>query len=528
MVLPAVLLLSALLSWFFYTSLKNREMAAVRENAGLIAELLNHGVEGNLSDYTVGGSLRITVIHQDGTVLLDSQVSADTMENHGDRSEVLEALQTGSGEAVRYSGTLSEEMFYRAMRLDDGRILRLSKTIRSIAGIFGASLPVVLLVTLLILFLAYIFARRLTEKIVKPLGQIGFEGESAEVYDELLPYTQKIKEQKQEIAGQIAALKDRADTIETITENMREGLILLDKNGAVLTANKTVTDLFGDAILRICRDIEFQQCVKHCLAGENADISFKRGGKTYRAVFSPVNSGELGGVIFFIDMTERNEAEKQRREFSANVSHELKTPLTSISALSEMIETGMAKDADVQAFAARISEQASRLISMIGDIIKLSEFDEGQAYGEKQTFDLYALAESAIDVLKNKGVAVALSGERFDLSANRRMIHELLTNLIDNGIKYNKEGGSVTVALSRENGFCRIAVTDTGIGIPPEDQSRVFERFYRVDPSRSKKTGGTGLGLSIVKHIAEHHGGRVELESAVGVGTTVVCWIRMK
>ncbi|MDR1668921.1 MAG: hypothetical protein LBR76_03065 [Oscillospiraceae bacterium] len=529
LLLPAVLLLSALLSWFFYTVSKNREMDSVREGASLIAELLNRGVEGEVTDYTVSGALRVTIVGADGTVLLDNRVDADSMENHGDRAEVIDAFRTGEGEAIRRSGTLSDEMFYRAVLLDNGTALRLSKPIRSMAGVFTASLPTVLLVTFLVLFLAYILARRLTRNIVKPLSEIGFEAESAEIYEELLPYTGKIKEQRREIAGTIAALKDRADTIETITENMREGLILLDKSGTVLTANKTVSDLFGDAekILHICRDIEFQQGVKRCLSGENAEILFERGGKTYGVVFSPVSGGELGAVILFIDMTERYEAERQRREFSANVSHELKTPLTSISALSEMIETGIAKDADIRAFAARISDQASRLINMIDDIIKLSELDEGRGVAERETFDLYGLAESVADVLRDnaKGVTVTLSGERFAMSANRRMIGELLTNLIGNGVKYNKEGGGVSVTLSRENGLCKIAVSDTGIGIPAEDRSRVFERFYRVDPSRSKKTGGTGLGLSIVKHIAEYHGGRVELESALGVGTTVVCRI---
>jgi len=277
--------------------------------------------------------------------------------------------------------------------------------------------------------------------------------------------------------------------------------------------------------------MEFQQGVKECLSGGNADIVFEINKKTYNIYFSPVHekNSTNGGVILFFDVTEKYKSEKQRREFSANVSHELKTPLTGITAYSEMIENGMAKDEDIKTFAGKISEQAKRLVGIINDIIKLSEFDEGKAEIGTESFELYALAEAVADSLRenDKGVGVSVTGERFDISANRRMIDELLYNLIDNGIKYNKDGGSVTVTLSREDGLCKIAVADTGIGIPKEHHPRIFERFYRVDKSRSKKTGGTGLGLSIVKHIAEHHGGRVELESTDGAGTTVTCRLIM-
>jgi len=275
-------------------------------------------------------------------------------------------------------------------------------------------------------------------------------------------------------------------------------------------------------ILHICRDMEFQQGVKSCLSGTNAELTFARGGRIYNVFFSP-------GVILFFDITEKYDLEQQRRAFSANVSHELKTPLTTISALSEMIENGMAKEEDIQDFAGKISSQAKRLLAIIEDIIRLSEFDEGKTAKEYSSFDLYDLVASVAETLQaqadKKHVSIEITGERFAITANRQMIDELLYNLIDNAIKYNREGGTVSVALDREDGMCKIAVSDTGIGIPPEHRGRVFERFYRVDKSRSKATGGTGLGLSIVKHIAEHHGGRVELESAEGVGTTVVCYV---
>ncbi|MDR0293848.1 MAG: hypothetical protein LBH95_06825 [Oscillospiraceae bacterium] len=532
-ILPAVMLLAILLSFFFYTVARNREMAAVKDCAGLAAGLWNNGVTGGLPGYAGGAeSIRMTVVTPDGMVLLDTAAVDGAQDNHGGRTEIIAAFQDGAGESVRYSDTLKTETYYYAVRLNDGSALRLSKTVGSITGAFLTTVPAVFFVTLLVFLFADLLAHRLTKKIIEPFGRLDMEDENEPVYDELLPFIKKIAAQKREITAQVSALQTRADTIAAITENMQEGIILLDRNGTVLTASKSVYELFGDTagqnILRVCREIEFQQGVKHGLSGGNTEILFERGGKMYSVFFSPVHNEVGGAVILFFDVTGRYEAEKQRKEFSANVSHELKTPLTSISAFSEMIENGMVKDGDIQSFGAKISGQAKRLIHLIEDIIKLSEFDEGKASREQEVFDLYELAEAVTDALREngRGVEVILTGERFSITANRRMIDELLYNLIDNGIKYNRDGGVVTVTLSLEDGLCTIAVSDTGIGIPAEHQSRVFERFYRVDKSRSKKTGGTGLGLSIVKHIAEYHGGGVELKSTGGVGTTVTCRIR--
>ncbi|MDR1693465.1 MAG: histidine kinase [Oscillospiraceae bacterium] len=392
-------------------------------------------------------------------------------------------------------------------------------------GVAAIFVPVAVFVLTPVVGLSYSLSRRLTALLVKTLDDI----ESAEAYEELQPYTRRSREREAEIHARMLELSNRAHAVGAILENMREGLILIDTSGIVLMSNKGVAAIFGEIrqtnILHVNRDEKFRQTVRKCLAGENAELPLERGGRRYSAVFSPVSGGKLGAVILFLDMTERYEAERQRREFSANVSHELKTPLTSVLALSEMIENGMVKDGDVRAFAARISEQAGRLFRIIDDIIKLSEFDEGRGVRDKEAFDLYAAAEAAVAALRNDRVSVALTGTPMGISANRRMIDELLTNVIDNAIKYNRDGGSVSVELSKDGGFCKIAVRDTGIGIPEEAQSRVFERFYRVDPSRSKKTGGTGLGLSIVKHTAERHGGRVELCSSLGAGTTVTCWL---
>jgi two-component system phosphate regulon sensor histidine kinase PhoR len=315
---------------------------------------------------------------------------------------------------------------------------------------------------------------------------------------------------------------------------MKEGLILIDDGGVVLTSNKSARDIIGGNvenrnILHVCRDTGFQGSVRRCLAGGNAEIRMERGGRVFSVYFSPVSSGGeiTGGAILFFDRTDRHRAEKQRKEFSANVSHELKTPLTSISALAEMIAGGIAKDGDIKGFAEKITTHTQRLISIIEDTIRLSEFDEGIVERSYSEVDLYELAGSVIEALSDKAaekdIAVTVSGARLRLSANKRMVDELLYNLIDNAVKYNKPGGDVSVTLAVEGGFCEITVADTGVGIPEDHQGRVFERFFRVDGSRCKKTGGAGLGLSIVKHIAEHHGGSVELTSKPGKGTTVKC-----
>jgi len=409
----------------------------------------------------------------------------------------------------------------------------------SIAATSGAVIPAIIVITILVMLAANLVARRLTKNILRPLDWIDLECdvENAAVYEELIPYVKKIDQQKRQIASQMAALKNRADTIEVITGNMKEGLILIDNAGSVLHANNSAAVIFRNSdmasrnILHIYRDLEFQNGVKNCLSGVNTELTIRFGGRLYDVFFSPVRDGReiTGGVILFLDSTERHEAERQRREFSANVSHELKTPLTTVSGLAELIWNGMAKQEDIKGFAEKITTQTKRVVSIIEDIIRLSEFDEGTVSREYSEIDLRELADSVVEALQEKAeekhVAISVSGENIHLSANKRMIDELLYNLIDNAIKYNKENGSVTVSLSMEDRLCKIAVADTGIGIPEEHHNRVFERFYRVDKSRYKKTGGTGLGLSIVKHIAEHHYGCVELSSTEGIGTTVVCWI---
>lgn len=400
---------------------------------------------------------------------------------------------------------------------------------------FGIAVAAVIATVVVVFIAAGYSARKMTANFIETLDNIRLKGYNISTYDELMQFTVNLEHQKQAYDKQILELSNRADTIETITGNMQEGLILTKRDGTIISANISVQHIFGENIerknvLHICRDGDFQDAVRQCLAGENAEFQMERNGRIYVVFFSPVfSNGSAGGtVILFHDTTERYRAEKQRREFSANVSHELKTPLTTISALSEMIEQGMAKDDDIKSFAGRITEQSGRLLVLIDDIIRLSEFDEGQGSKEVTNFNLWELAESVINTLKDNAgsVEILLEGDTFNISANNRMIDELLFNLIDNGIKYNKENGTVTVRLVRaESGLCKIVVTDTGIGIAEEHHRHIFERFYRAEKSRSKKTGGTGLGLSIVKHITEYYNGSVKLESKEGVGTTITCFL---
>ncbi|MCL2216142.1 MAG: ATP-binding protein [Defluviitaleaceae bacterium] len=406
-------------------------------------------------------------------------------------------------------------------------------------GVLSPGFPVLAAITVIILVLAHFIARRLTQKIIKPLTEVDFEGfaQSEPLYEELWPYIEKIDRHKQDLAEQLTTLRDRAETIEAVISNMREGLIILDEKGLVMTANKSALDIFDisvdieqKSIQHIYRDPEFMKAVKECLEGAHLEISFARNERIYNVFLNPAtNDSRSGAIIFFLDTTEQFKAETQRREFTANVSHELKTPLTTISALSEMMSNGMVKTDDIPAFTDKLLGHTKRLINIIDDIIRLSAFDESKIEECFTAFDIYELAKSVINALQDKAaeraVTLKLEGQPFQVKADNRLLDELMYNLVDNGIKYNKEGGSVTLGLCQESGWCKISVTDTGIGIPKEHHPRVFERFYRVDSSRSKKTGGTGLGLSIVKHITEHHGGKIVLESTENVGTTILCYI---
>jgi len=547
LILVCVVLLVASFGLLFFRAAQTHEMAAIRDKAHLVAELLNQHTTTNYETID-GGGTRITIISPDGWALSDSHPGADLGVNRSDRIEFVQAINYGFGEAIRASATLGAETFYYTIRLDNKNVLRLSRTLYSLSEIFMSILPALAIITVAILVIAYLIAKRLTRLIIKPLIEINFDDTvsvsdfvpNKSQYEELWPYMKKIEHQRIEIADQLTTLHNRAETIDMITANMREGLVMLDEKGLILSLNKSVFDIFGvpkkrDVIQthigHIYRDPEFMQGVKQCLDGTFLEMNFTRNNRFYNAIFSPVfNDGaSKGAIIFFLDNTEQFKAETQRREFTANVSHELKTPLTTISAMSEMMANGMTKTEDIVHFSQKISEHTKRLINIIDDIIRLSEFDERKVEKNFTTFDIYALAKTVMASLQDKAAAksvtIALTGQTLHVKANERLIDELIYNLIDNSIKYNHDGGNVTINVCEENGKCKISVSDTGIGISKEHQRRVFERFYRADNSRSKKTGGTGLGLSIVKHITEHHNGNIVLDSTVGVGTKIICYI---
>ena len=481
-------------------------------------------------------TLRVTMISESGDVIFDNQADSSEMDNHMTRPEVIAALEHGSGESERYSATLRETTYYYAVRLNDGSILRLALTTDSVYANIYRLIPVVIICLLVSALLAFLVAKRLTKHITAPINSINLDDPDVGNYDELLPLVKRMEAQKQEIAAKVSELKNREDTLENITENMQEGLLLLDNTGTVITANRSALLILntdeaqGKNIVEVCRDSDFIEKMRESGSGHRTESVLRREDRIYNAYFNPVHEaeGKAGTVILLMDATGQYAAERHRKEFSANVSHELKTPLTTISALSEMIADGTAKQQDVQRFGEKISVQSRRLINIIDDIIKLSEFDEGEMAKDFSRFDLHDLVKSVTAGLHEKAaqknVTVEIQGEGpLLVHANRRMMDELLYNLLDNAIKYNHDGGAVKISLVQESKQYKITVRDTGIGIPDDHLDRVFERFYRVDKSRSKKTGGTGLGLSIVKHIAEFHRGSVRIESDVDAGTCVTC-----
>jgi two-component system phosphate regulon sensor histidine kinase PhoR len=505
--------------------------------------LLLFTFSGNLGAEIKGSlrTLRVTLIASDGAVLFDNRASAEGMENHLGRPEVQEALQKGYGESERLSGTLGETTRYYAMRLNDGNILRLALTASGAQSLAARLLPLLLFCLLAAALAAFLMARVLTRRLVGPINAIDLDDPDIGPYEELLPFIQRMERQKRELAGRRSDLEEREETLRMIMQSVHEGLILIDGHGKVRMANLSALEILGAKeaagrnIVELCRDADFLEKLRMCREGARTEMVFRKEDRIYSVFFNPARGEESasGTMILFVDTTERYTAEAQRKEFSANVSHELKTPLTTISALSEMIAGGQVKPEDLSRFGEKIHAQSRRLISTIEDIIRLSEFDEGNAAREFCRFDLKELAASVAEALQDKaakqGISVEVErGEPLMVTANRRMIDELLYNLIDNAITYNRAGGSVSVSLKEEEGFRVIAVRDTGIGIAKTHLGRIFERFYRVDKSRSKRTGGTGLGLSIVKHIAEFHGGRVELTSEEGKGSCVRCFIRGK
>ena len=525
----SLVVISAALCFVFYRQFSSAAMEALRNRAEAFADNSSQTAVEALA-ITKSADMRVTIVAPDGTVVFDNAAQADDMPNHLDREEIRDALETGFGHSRRFSDTLQKETVYYAVRLTDGYVLRAAKTGDSIFGVFIGTLPIVAGVVLVIVIAGYLLAGSLTKRIVAPINVVNLESELTAPYDELAPFVRTIAQQREHIARQLSDLETRSGTISAIMDNINEGIILTNEQGIILSANKSVLRVFekdstvdGKNILEFLRDVDFSEHVRGALDGNAGEMGMERAHRTYRVYFSHVSGG--GAIILFLDITEKAKSEKLRREFSANVSHELKTPLTSIYGNAEMLQNGMVKENDKQAFYGQIKDEAGRLIALIEDILMISKLDEGSGQESFEAVELAEVAAETVEALSQKAaenqVAVQVSGAGISMKANRSLMYEMFYNLIDNAIKYNKPGGAVTVDIINMDNQIKINVADTGIGIPKEAQSRVFERFYRVDKSRSKKTGGTGLGLAIVKHIVMVHDGKIELQSRQDKGTTV-------
>ena len=479
---------------------------------------------------------RITYIDTDGTVLFDNRSNADDMENHLDREEIQEAMEDGSGMAVRESDTLSQRTLYYALRLADGTVLRVSSTQYSLPGLLGGMIQPLLIILILMLILAGFLASRLAKNIVNPLNRLDLDHpEENQTYEEVAPLLTKINRQQKSLQAEIADAKRQQEEFSIITDNMEEGFLVIDSHTEVLSYNSSALRLLGareqdarQSVLALNRSESFQRTVEKVLGGQHVISNQEFQGITCQVAANPVfQEGKVtGAVILILDVTEKMKGEQMRREFTANVSHELKTPLTSISGFAEIINDGFVKPEDTKKFAGRIFKEAQRLITLVNDVIKISQLDEGKLPYEKEDVDLYeAVRETFLrieDHAKAEGVHLYLYGPHIKSNTVKTILDEIIYNLCDNGIKYNKKGGSLTVTISQEGEKPVVTVEDTGIGISEEDQKRIFERFYRVDKSHSKAIGGTGLGLSIVKHGTMFLGADMKVESTLCEGSKFI------
>ena len=479
---------------------------------------------------------RITLISPDGTVLYESdpQASEDRMDNHKERPEIKQALETGDGSSARESDTVGRVTYYYAVRLQSGDVLRVSRQVDNVFSVFGGIIPVLIVITVYVLLVCLVMASEMTKGIIRPIESMAKDPDAV-AYDELVPFSNMIEKQRGEIEEQMGRIQQETDKINTIIANMEEGFVLLDGEKNVLMHNDSAVrllqsgpgELIGNSFIRLSRNENVNHCIDSASKGKSREAEFEVGERELQLLANPVYSkGEQIGVIcIIVDVTGRHALDQMRQEFTANVSHELKTPLTSISGYAEMIESGIAKDGDVKTFAAKIHKEAGRLVTLIGDIIRLSQLDEEPSQVQPVRVDMASLVEECTDSLvisadKHK-VSLETDVTPCTVRGDRNMLYELIYNLCDNAIRYNKENGSVLVSVKPRDGKVVLKVKDTGIGIPKEHQARIFERFYRVDKSRSKQTGGTGLGLAIVKHIAEQHKAQISLESEEGAGSVI-------
>lgn len=530
----AVLVASGLITFLVSQDYFNETKKELAQEARYISMGLESGGNDFLNKIAAenGSNVRITLIDKDGIVLFDNQAEAKTLENHAMRQEVMEAVAVGAGEAERFSDTLDKTTYYYAVRLEDGKILRLARTIDSIYKSVLQMLPIMGGIVIVVAFLASIVARRVTFNLIKPLDQVNLdEPLDNETYDELAPFLTRIAKQKRQLSKNLKKLRGKQEELTIITNNMNEGLVLLNGQQNVLFINESAAKIFGFSakevigrnILTVDRAQEVQDLLQKVSQAGKGEGLYEKDGHFYQLSGSSVNGS--GSVILIYDVTEKMTAEKLRREFSANVSHELKTPLQSILGYAEIMKNGLVKDEDKQRFLERIHAEAGNMIELIQNIMELSRLDENKTLDEFKDVDLLKLAQSVTLRLKHKaqtkGVTLNVSGSSACVCGVQSILSEVLYNLVDNSIKYNKDNGKVDVKVQDGSEEVTVSVSDTGIGIGAADRERVFERFYRADKSHSKEIGGTGLGLSIVKHGVLFHKGRVELESEPGVGTTI-------
>lgn len=530
----AVLVASGLITFLVSQDYFNETKKELAQEARYISMGLESGGNDFLNKIAAenGSNVRITLIDKDGIVLFDNQAEAKTLENHAMRQEVMDAVAVGAGEAERFSDTLDKTTYYYAVRLENGKILRLARTIDSIYKSVLQMLPIMGGIVIVVAFLASIVARRVTFNLIKPLDQVNLdEPLDNETYDELAPFLTRIAKQKRQLSKNLKKLRGKQEELTIITNNMNEGLVLLNGQQNVLFINESAAKIFGFSakevigrnILTVDRAQEVQDLLQKVSQAGKGEGLYEKDGHFYQLSGSSVNGS--GSVILIYDVTEKMTAEKLRREFSANVSHELKTPLQSILGYAEIMKNGLVKDEDKQRFLERIHAEAGNMIELIQNIMELSRLDENKTLDEFEDVDLLKLAQSVTLRLKHKaqtkGVTLNVSGSSACVCGVQSILSEVLYNLVDNSIKYNKDNGKVDVKVQDGSEDVTVSVSDTGIGIGAADRERVFERFYRADKSHSKEIGGTGLGLSIVKHGVLFHKGRVELESEPGVGTTI-------
>ena len=538
-VVVSVLLLSlALITGVLYEHFESAMLDQMRTTASFVEQGVKEDGMKYLDEMS-SSQCRITWIEADGTVKFDNRSDPSTMENHADRAEVKEALENESGTSIRRSSTLSEHTLYYAKRMQDGTVLRLAMSQRSVLFLMGGMISPVVFIFLAACALAGVLSYRVSKKIVKPLGSIDLQHpEQVETYDELSPFLQRIAAQNREIRSQMEEIRKQQQEFSMITENMSEGLFVVDRNYQILSYNRSAVRIFGMApesvpenLLAVNRSEGFRSVVDSALKGRHAQENLELDGRVYQIIASPVCQQEdaldlVGAVILTLDVTEKEAQEQYRREFTANVSHELKTPLTSISGIAEIIRNGIVRPEDIPHFAGKIYDESQRLITLIGDIIKLSRLDENQVPMERESVDLLETARDVVQqlasVARKNGVTLVTNGSHGVVNGVRQVLGEMVYNLCENAVKYNRPGGRVWVDVRQAADHVELCVKDTGIGIPAAEQGRIFERFYRVDKSHSKAVGGTGLGLSIVKHGAALHHAAIHVDSEPGEGTAIM------